>query len=141
MSVAALWLIAALVLAGLEMVSGTFYLLAVAIGLASGAFTAWLSTNFAIQISVASVVGVIMVILLHQWKKNHLPKPSRQQNVLDIGQRVNIESWTDAQHARVLYRGTRWDAELASSASSGLDVYYIHDVHGSTLIIHQNKPE
>lgn len=65
-SPATLWLTLALVLAGLEMFSGTFYLLALAIGLASGALAAWINLPFPVQTSIVAIVSVIAAILLRR---------------------------------------------------------------------------
>ncbi|MDR3412136.1 MAG: NfeD family protein [Formivibrio sp.] len=138
-SPATLWLILALVLAGLEMLSGTFYLLALAIGLACGALTAWLTLPIPVQTSVAAVVSVIAAILLRRWKTKNIPQSA--ETSLDIGQRVRIIEWQTKTQARVQYRGTQWDAELATSAESGHAEYFITAVRGSTLVLHQNPPE
>lgn len=140
MSDASYWLIAALILAGLEMLSGTFYLLAIAIGFASGALAAWAGQGLALQIVLVAIVGVIAVIALHRWKNTHLPAPEAN-GAMEIGQRVKVLEWLDERHARVQYRGTQWHAELASDAITNLDDYFITAVHGNTLVIHQNQPE
>lgn len=138
-SPATLWLILALVLAGLEMLSGTFYLLALAIGLASGALAAWIKLPFPVQTSIVAVVSVIAAILLRRWKANHMPPASDAS--LDIGQRVHVLDWHNTRQVRVQYRGSQWDAELATGAEGGHAEYFIIAVRGSTLVLHQHQPE
>lgn len=139
LSAATLWLILALVLAGLEMLSGTFYLLALAMGLLCGALAAWIGFSFALQISVAAIVSIIAAILLRRWKAQHLPPASNTS--LDIGQRVHILDWHTTRLARVQYRGSQWDAELAEGAEGGHAEYFILAIRGSTLILHHKQPE
>lgn len=140
MSIPAYWLVAALLLAGLEMLSGTFYLLAIASGLACGALAAWLGGNLSIQITTAAIVGLLAVIGLHRWKKKHLP-PAEANGSMEIGRRVSIAQWLDERHARVNYRGTQWDGELAEGAKAGQTHYYIVAVEGTTLILHHQQAE
>lgn len=139
LSNATYWLILALVLAGLEMVTGTFYLLAIAMGVFAGAVAAWAGLAVPAQILIASVAGVFAVGILHYWRKSRLPPPENN-GALEIGQRVQVLDWKDAQHARVQYRGTQWDGELASDALAEQKNYFIVAVRGSTLILHQNQP-
>jgi membrane protein implicated in regulation of membrane protease activity len=131
------WLVAAGVLVVLELLSGTFYLLMIAIGLACGALAAWLGASAALQTVVAGIVGVIATALLH---KSRLGRPSRHnaardQNVnLDIGQRVTVPAWQDGR-ARVMYRGALWDVELGQGATAKAGDFRIVEVQGSRLIV------
>ncbi len=133
------WLILALLLAGLEMFTGTFYLLAIASGLAVGAVMAWAGVSLSVQILAAAVAGVCAVVVLHRWRKKHLPPPEANA-AMEIGQRVQVLSWKDVQHVRVQYRGTQWDGELAAGALPDQETYFIVAVHGSVLFLHQNQP-
>jgi membrane protein implicated in regulation of membrane protease activity len=60
------WLAAAGVLIVLELFTGTFYLLMMAIGLAFGALAAWLGAAMPVQTIVAAVVGIAGTGLLHR---------------------------------------------------------------------------
>lgn len=139
-SLATFWLILALALAGLEMLSGTFYLLAVAIGVASGALAAWLGLAPTTQTVVVAIVGVVAVAVLHRWRKTHLPPPEVNAS-MEIGQRVRILEWIDTNHARVQYRGSQWNSELSADAEPGHSDYFIVAVRGSTLVLHHQPLE
>ena len=132
------WLILALVVTGMEMLSGTFYMLAFAIGLASGALAAWISLTVPVQISVAAIVSLVSAILLRRWKARHLP-PSKD-SFLDVGMRVHVNDWRGQKHLQVQHRGCQWDAQLAPGAESGHSDYYIVSIHASTLILHHQPP-
>jgi membrane protein implicated in regulation of membrane protease activity len=131
------WLIAAGVLVILELFSGTFYLLMIAIGLAFGALAALVGLSGPVQAIVAGVVGVIATGLLHRSRfgKPAKTNAARDQNVnLDIGQRVNVPAWQDGR-ARVMYRGALWDVELGQGAMPQAGDFKIVEVQGSRLIV------
>jgi membrane protein implicated in regulation of membrane protease activity len=60
------WLVAAGVLVILELFTGTFYLLMIAIGLAAGAIVALAGPGVPAQAIVAAIVGVLATGLLHR---------------------------------------------------------------------------
>ncbi|MFC7421245.1 NfeD family protein [Iodobacter arcticus] len=136
MSLQTLWLIAALLLAGLEMLTGTFYLLAVAIGLASAALAAWLGFSFTVQALSAGLIGLVAVAILRRWQRQHTSAPAEISS--DIGQHVEIVAWQGERRARVRYRGTLWDAELATDSETGQNDYLIIATQGNSLILNHS---
>jgi membrane protein implicated in regulation of membrane protease activity len=131
------WLIAAGILVILELFTGTFYLLMIAIGLAFGALAALLGWSVPAQTIVAAVVGVIATGLLHRSRlgRPHKGNAARDHNVnLDIGQSVEVPTW-QAGHARVMYRGALWDVELGPGAKPEAGRFKIVEVQGSRLIV------
>jgi membrane protein implicated in regulation of membrane protease activity len=131
------WLAAAGVLVVLELMSGTFYLLMIAIGLAFGALAALAGASMPLQTIVAALVGVVATSLLHRSRLGRPTKhnPARDHNVnLDIGQRVTVPAWQDGR-ARVMYRGALWDVELGQGATPQSGDFRIVEVQGSCLIV------
>lgn len=131
------WWMAALVLVIAEMFSGTFYLIAVAFGLAVAGLAAYMGMAWGGQATVAALLCLASVVGIYRWKQRHA-HPHEQANLAyDIGQSVHIVQWTDERHARVSYRGAEWDAELASkvAADAARQVWCIKEVSGSHLII------
>jgi membrane protein implicated in regulation of membrane protease activity len=131
------WWLAAVALVILEMFSGTFYLLAVASGFIAAGLAAYLGAAWSWQVVVAALVCSASVGGIYRWLKQQA-KPETQANFdYDIGQNVQIVSWTDACHARVSYRGAEWDAELSSVAAcdSAKTTWHIKEMAGSILII------
>ena len=63
------------------------------------------------------------------------PQPS-----LDIGQTVRVETWNADGTARVNYRGTTWDAELATPDVPHAATMYIVATRGSRLILSDRRP-
>jgi membrane protein implicated in regulation of membrane protease activity len=131
------WLAAAGVLVILELFTGTFYLLMIAIGLAVGGVVALLGAGGPAQTIAAAAVGVLATALLH---RSRFGRPGRSEatrdcNVnLDIGQRVTVPAW-DNGRARVMYRGALWDVELGQGATPQAGDFRIVEVQGSRLVV------
>jgi membrane protein implicated in regulation of membrane protease activity len=131
------WLVVGGVLVILELFTGTFYLLMIAIGLAFGALAAWFGASWPVQAIVAGVVGVLATGLLHcsRFGKPAKGDPARDHNVnIDIGQRVTVPAW-DQGRARVMYRGALWDVELGQGAKPEAGDFRIVEVQGSRLVV------
>lgn len=132
-----LWLAIAGILVIVELFTGTFYILMIAIGVATGALAALAGLSLSMQIIVSAVVGVIATVLLH---RSRFGAPSRRDagrdpNVnIDIGQRVVVDAWQDGR-ARVKYRGALWDVELGPGATAEAGDYKIVEVLGNRLIV------
>ena len=54
---------------------------------------------------------------------------------LDVGQSVEVQIWHPDGKARVTYRGTQWDAELARPGAPKERTMYIVGTRGSTLLL------
>ena len=108
------WWIAAAVLVALELGSGSFYLLMLAVGAAAAALAAHLGLGPELQWSVAALVGIGAVAALYLVRRRQ-PRRSTQTNRdlnLDIGSVLEVERWDDNGNARVRWRGTEWQARL-----------------------------
>jgi membrane protein implicated in regulation of membrane protease activity len=138
MSVEWTWWIAAAVLIAAELVTGTFYLLAVGIAFALGGVAAWLGVGVQSQFVIAGILGVALTIAAHRWRLGRAspaPQPS-----LDVGQAVHVDSWNADGTARVAYRGSTWDAELASTDVPRAETLYIVATRGSLLVLSDRRP-
>jgi membrane protein implicated in regulation of membrane protease activity len=135
------WFAAAGVVVILELFTGTFYLLMIAIGLAFGGAAAWLGMAAPVQTIVAAVVGVVATGLLHRsrfGRKAPDAEAARDPNVnIDIGQRIMVDAWSGGK-ARVMYRGAPWDVELGPGAVAEAGSFTIVEVQGSRLIVANN---
>lgn len=137
MSEATMWWIAAGILVGLELTSGTFYLLMLAFGLAAAALSASLGAPHPIQLVVAAVVGGGAVVLWHliRSSKAGLPSQANPDVNIDIGSRVHVAHWKADGTARVLHRGAPWDARFEGSGPPSPGDYVIRAIDGATLIL------
>jgi membrane protein implicated in regulation of membrane protease activity len=132
------WWILATLLVGAELLTGTFYLLAVGIAFAFGGLAAWLGAPLALQMITAGVLAVIGTILANRWRRKSGDTPALPD--LDIGQSVRVEAWQPDGTARVVYRGTRWNGVLRSAATPRRDTMYIVATRGSTLVLDAARP-
>jgi membrane protein implicated in regulation of membrane protease activity len=133
-----LWWILAALLVGAEIVTNTFYLLAIGIAFAIGGIVAFAGASAPMQLLIAGILAVIGTMLAHHWRRRRgepLPQPG-----LDIGQAVHVEAWRADGTARVVYRGTHWDGVLASSDMRRQNTMYIVDTRGSTLVLGSERP-
>jgi len=133
-----IWWVMAVALVGAELFTGTFYLLAVGAAFALGGVAAWLGGSTPVQLLIGGVFAVAGTIAAHQWRRlNAMPAP---QAGLDVGQEVQVLAWNDNGTARVNYRGTQWDATVASLSEARAQTMYIVDTRGSTLVIAAGRP-
>ena len=133
-----IWWIAAAALIGAELLTGTFYLLAVGSAAAIGGLAAWLGVGSAWQFVIAGVLGVGLTIAAHRWRlARATPAPDPG---LDIGQAVQVKTWNADGTARVAYRGSTWNAELDSPAVSRTAPLYICATRGSVLVLSDRRP-
>ncbi len=133
------WFLLALILLGLEMLTGTFYLLVVAIAMAVGGLVALLGISLAWQLTLGAVTGIAGTIMLRRWKATQV---SAAPNVsLDAGQPVKVLKWNDNGTARVFYRGAEWDAEPESADTPRDATLYIAAMRGSGLVLTHRKSQ
>src|SRR5213076_2074568 len=111
------WLIAGFILIIAELMTGTFYLLVLGIAALVGAGVGYASGALVWQAFGAAIVAVAGVFGVHRYKQTLSPK--RMQG-LDFGQPAAFDSWVNkgAGHARVKYRDTLWDAQVAASPAT-----------------------
>lgn len=136
-----IWLALAGTLIILEMFSGTFYLVMIALGMLAGALAALLGASEPVQLVVAAVVGVTATALLRRrWPRRQ--NAARDPNInLDIGETLHVPHWhADHATARVMYRGAMWDVDLAPGAQARPGQFIIREIRGSRLIV-SNQPE
>ena len=130
-----IWILAAIVLVIVELLTGTFSLLVLGLAATAGAALAWFNLPFPAQATVATIVAVLGVVLVHRYRVRTGQTPT-SINAIDVGQRVTVESWVNEAEglARVHYRGTLWDAKVIGDRGTGT-TFYIRSVDGSTLHI------
>jgi membrane protein implicated in regulation of membrane protease activity len=131
------WFLLALILIGLEMATGTFYLLMVAIAMAVGGLAALLGASVTWQLTLSALMVIAGTIFLRRWKVTQFKEVASAS--LDIGQPVKVIKWNDNRSARVFYRGAEWDAEPESADTPHDETLYIAAVRGSGLVLTHRK--
>lgn len=135
------WLIVGIALVLIELATGTLYLLFLGVAAFAGALAALFGQSLTVQVIVAAVIAAVAVTIV---QRRHHSRPAPANTPLELGQPVTFENWVDATSrlARVRFRGTLWDAEVAADArgESG-EVLYIRAVHGQRLAIGAAPPK
>lgn len=127
------WWILAAVLVGVELTSGTFYLLVYGVAAAVAGIAAWLGAGLVVQLLTAAVIAVAGTLALRHWKRS-TEHPESTVEDMDIGQPVQIDSWQDG-HGQVKYRGALWDAKAESASVDSARPLIIRAVKGNTLVL------
>ncbi|HEU4622928.1 MAG TPA: NfeD family protein [Burkholderiaceae bacterium] len=126
-----------------ELLTGTFYVLMIALAAGAGGVAAFLGLNEALQFVIAAAVGAGATFLLRRsrlGKINQSIDPSLDPNqTLDIGQTVHVREWNNGT-ARVTYRGSQWNAVLAPGQTEAAGTFYIHEVRGTQLTLSSQRP-
>jgi membrane protein implicated in regulation of membrane protease activity len=153
------WWIGAGVLVVLELLSGTFYLLMIALGCVAAAIAHLAGARADVQFAVAAVVALAAVLLLRRSRfgRRTRKEASRNPDVnLDIGQTLTVPAWHERRargaksraarggghspggherRARADYRGAAWDVELAAGEPEDAPLYEITELRGSCLVV------
>ncbi|MDO9404443.1 MAG: NfeD family protein [Polaromonas sp.] len=140
MAESTIWWIAAGVAVALELATGTFYLLMLALGLVAAALAAHLGLGLIGQILTAAVVGAGAVAIWYVVRSRQ-PEPvtasANRDLHIDIGEPVQVDQWNADGTATVKYRGASWTAVLATPVadvgSTGL--FRIKELLGNRLVI------
>jgi membrane protein implicated in regulation of membrane protease activity len=130
--------VAAGIAVAVELASGTFYLLMIALGLAAAAIAAHLGLSDTAQIAVAAIVGGGATAVWH-FKRARAPRSapaaSNRDVNLDIGERVDVPAWGADGTARVQYRGSAWIARLQPGAAAHPGPHRVVAVEGNWLVL------
>jgi membrane protein implicated in regulation of membrane protease activity len=138
-----LWAILGLALVVVELLTGTFYLLMLALAAFGAALAAWLGQEIGVQAIVAAVIAGGGCYGVHVYRAKNA---TQQMAPLDAGQPATFENWVDrdARLARVSYRGASWEARVEGDA--GTDgpapgaLLYVISAHGNTLNVTTRRP-
>ena len=138
MAESTLWWLLAGALVALELLTGTFYLLMLALGAAAGALVAQTGVGLTTQIVVAALVGLIAVASW-TWVRRRRPgdpSPRADRSVnLDVGEIVQVPAWENDRSAQVKYRGAQWTAVLAPGATPEPGAYRVTELVGNRLLV------
>ena len=139
MSESTIWWLLAGAAVALELVTGTFYLLMMTVGLVAGAIATHVGLPLIGQMVIAAAVGGGAVAIWH-WQRSKDPAPlpaqaNRDVN-LDIGESVQVAQWNADGTTTVKFRGANWTAVAASPAEpAGTGSYRIKEMLGNRLVI------
>ena len=142
MAESTLWWLATGSLVAVELLTGTFYLLMMALGLATAALSAHAGLPVTGQWVIASLVGGGSVLVWHRYRRGQPTGSPAQSNPdvnLDVGAVVHVDTWQPDGTAAVQYRGAHWDAALLVGESAETGAYVVAEVIGSRLILKKSQ--
>jgi membrane protein implicated in regulation of membrane protease activity len=119
-----------------ELMTGTFYLLVIAIALGCAGVAAFFGMPLAIQLLIAAAIGLGGSLWLRKsrFRRQLHGRGDAVQN-MDIGQVVRVEHWSPNRTARATYRGAQWDVELAPGEAMEAGEFVIRDIRANRLIV------
>jgi membrane protein implicated in regulation of membrane protease activity len=138
-----LWWLAAGGLISVELITGTFYLLMISLGLIAAALAAHAGLPLPWQLGSAALVGCGSVLAWRAYKQSQPAAVLAQANPdvnMDVGETVHVDHWQDDNTCSVKYRGAHWDAALQKGQAARAGSYLIAEVVGNRLILKQPNP-
>lgn len=141
------WWVIAGVLVAVELATGTFYLLMLAVGAMAGALAAHADRPVAQQLAIAAIVGSLCA---GSWyakrRRQHKLRPTKSLGIqddpdlsLDLGQTVMVTAWQADGTTQVIYRGAPWSARLRhplnEQAQPEPGAYRICAMQGNNLLL------
>lgn len=133
-----MWWLAAGGLIALELVTGTFYLLMISLGLVVAALTAHAGMPAPWQWVAAAVVGGGSVMAWRTYKRSQpadAPATANHNVNMDVGETVHVDHWQEDHTCSVQYRGAHWNASLQEGHVAETGTHVIAEVIGSRLIL------
>lgn len=131
------WLLAGAAVA-VELLTGTFYLLMIAIGFTAAAIAAHLGGGPVLQTLVAAVVGGGAVVAWHLKRsrgRTELPAQANANVNMDIGGTVQVNAWNPDGTAHVQYRGANWTVIHRTGVSPTAGSHRVAEVMGNRLVV------
>jgi len=132
------WFVIGFGLVVAEMLTGTFYLLVIAIAFGAAGIAALLGAPVIAQWATAAAVALggprsIRKTRFGQRLRDRATS-DRVQN-MDVGQTLRVEQWAPNRTARANYRGATWDVELVPGDSPVSGEFVIREIQANRLIV------
>lgn len=138
MEASTIWWLAAGAVVVAELLTGTFYLLMVALGLVAAAIAAHLGLPSALQMVAAAIVGGGAVLACYFARKKHPGDPSARADRsvnMDVGETVLIECWNTDGTTTVKYRGAQWTAIHRPGVTPSTGMHRVAELVGNRLLV------
>jgi membrane protein implicated in regulation of membrane protease activity len=134
------WFVLAFVLLVAELLTGTFYLLMIALALAGAGVASLFGASLSVQLLIAAALGFGGAILLRRLRFGRLENTQAEplQN-MDVGQTVRVDGWTGGRTARASYRGAQWDVELAPGEEPQPGEFVIQSIQANRLVVARRR--
>jgi membrane protein implicated in regulation of membrane protease activity len=135
-----LWIIAALLLGLLELLSLDFVFSMLVIGALAAAGAAFLGYGFTVQVFTFAIASVLALVLvrpaLRRWLGRHTPETVTNADAL-VGRTALTLAEVTARHGQVKLAGETWSARTSEPGSvipEGVDVTVVR-IDGATAVV------
>lgn len=131
------WLLAGLLVIA-ELLTGTFYLLMLALAAVVGALCAHFGQDTNTQIVAAAILGsaaVFICYLLRKRSPRKQPASSNRDVNMDVGETVLVEQWNPDGTAQVRYRGAAWTVMCRPGTLTMPGHHRVTEVIGNRLLV------
>lgn len=138
MEYSTIWWLATGVLVVAELLTGSFYLLMLALGAIAGAISAHFGLSPIGQFFVAALLGAAAVVacyLLRKRRPGRMPAASNRDVNLDIGESVMVEQWNSDGTAQVRYRGAQWTVMSRAGTLPSSGMHRVAEIIGNRLLV------
>lgn len=125
-----IWFALGLSLMVAEILTGTFYLLAISAGFFLAGITELIGFGFSMQMAVAGIASTGCCLGLHSYRKGKAKEPVLS---FDVGQKVNVTEEEGVLKAQ--YRGSAWSVEHAESKELSVGEYTIVQMKSNTIVV------
>jgi membrane protein implicated in regulation of membrane protease activity len=133
-----IWWLAAGAVVVAELLTGTFYLLMLAIGLIAAAIAAHVGLSLPLQIVAAALIGGGAVVAWQYAKRKRPGDPSARADRsvnLDVGETLMVEAWNTDGTAFVKYRGATWTAVHRPGITPSTGMHRVAELVGNRLLV------
>ena len=121
-----------------ELLTGTFYLLVIAIAFGAAGVAALLGASVVLQLATAAAFSLGGTLWLRQSKFGRRLRDrviSDHVQNMDVGQTLRVDQWAPNRTARANYRGATWDVELAPGEEAASGEFVIREINANRLIV------
>jgi membrane protein implicated in regulation of membrane protease activity len=137
-SLATVWWIVTAVLVAVELATGSFYLLMLALGSAVAALAAHAGLGLNAQLLLGAIVGAGAVAAWHLKRRRQPAGPTAAEDRdvnLDIGETVHVADWDAEGAAFTQYRGARWSVRYIGPGLPRPGAFVIRRVEANRLFV------
>ena len=121
-----------------ELLTGTFYLLVIAVAFGAAGVAALLGASVVLQLGTAAAFSLGGTLWLRQSKFGRRLRDrviSDHVQNMDVGQTLRVDQWAPNRTARANYRGATWDVELAPGEEAASGEFVIREINANRLIV------
>ena len=121
-----------------ELLTGTFYLLVIAVAFGAAGVAALLGGSVVLQLATAAAFSLGGTLWLRQSSFGRRLRDraiSAHVQNMDVGQTLRVDQWAPNRTARANYRGATWDVELAPGEDAASGEFVIREISANRLIV------